>query len=238
MKKTFILTGSNGSLGRVIKNNLIKKKINLFNIDINQPNNNNNNYSIDASKESDVKFFFKDLEKKKIYPEVLINSAGLFVNEPIIKIKKGRLESHSLSRFKNIINSNLNTAFLMNVNYVRHLVDNKKKGLIINFSSISAEGNIGQLAYSIAKCGIELLNKMIVKEVGQFGIRSVCVAPGFVNVESTKKSLSQNVLNSIVNNTPSKKLVSVNNIINTIFYIIKNSNINGCTIKVDDGYTF
>jgi 3-oxoacyl-[acyl-carrier protein] reductase len=235
MKKFYILTGSNGSLGRIVKNYLIKKKINLLNIDINKTNNNNN--CLDASKEKDVKFFFKKLENKKIYPEVLINSAGLFVNEPIITIKKGKLESHSLSSFKKIINSNLNTAFLMNVNYVRHMVANKKKGLIINFSSISAEGNVGQVAYSIAKCGIELLNKMIVKEVGQFGIRSVCIAPGFVNVESTKKLLSKNVFNTIINNTPSKRLVLVNNIVNTIFYIINNSNINGCTIKVDDGYT-
>ena len=235
MKKSCILTGSNGSLGKVIKNNLIKKNFKLFNVDINELNN-KNNYRLDISKEKNVKYFFNILEKNRTYPDVLINSAGLFVNEPILKIKKGKLESHSLLKFKSIINSNLNTAFLMNVNYIKYLVSNKKKGVIINFSSISAQGNVGQLAYSIAKCGIELMNKLIIKETGQYGIRSVCIAPGFINVNSTKKSLSKNVFDKIINNTPSKTLVSIDNIINTIFYVIKNHHINGCIIKVDDGY--
>ena len=90
------------------------------------------------------------MEKKKIFPKVLINCAGYFNNFPILTFDKGKLNAHSLKNFDKIIRSNLYTSFLMSVNYSKFFFLNKKKGLIINFSSISSGSNVGQIAYSIA----------------------------------------------------------------------------------------
>ena len=69
------------------------------------------------------------------------------------------------------------------------MVLKKEKGLIINISSISAQGNAGQSAYAASKAAVEALTKTWSKELGMFKIRCACIAPGFFNTPSTKSSL-------------------------------------------------
>ena len=67
---------------------------------------------------------------------------------------------------------------------IEKMVIKRTKGVVINISSISAKGNIGQTAYSAAKAGVEALTKTWAKELGIFGIRVVAIAPGFIDTPS------------------------------------------------------
>ena len=93
--------------------------------------------------------------------------------------KKG-LESHSYKRWKEIIDANLNSVFLISSKIIKVLCSSRSKGLIINISSVSAKGNIGQSGYSSAKAAIEILTKIWAEELKSFSIRVTCIAPGFL----------------------------------------------------------
>jgi len=235
-KKNIIVTGINGNLGLGVYKKF-KKKYNIIGIDINKKAKNFDNfYKIDLTKEALIKNFFNYLSKKKIHISYVINCAGYFDNQPIISIKNGKFHSHSLNFFNKIFKANFVSAFLITVNYASYLMNLRKKGAIINFSSISSKGNSGQAAYGISKKSIEMLNIFFSNEALNKILRINVISPGFVDVASTKKILGKAKIDLIKKNTPSNNLVNKSNIYNTLEFIMKNKNVNGEVININDGY--
>jgi 3-oxoacyl-[acyl-carrier protein] reductase len=64
----------------------------------------------------------------------------------------------------------------------------QKSGAMVLVSSTSALGNRGQANYSAAKAGIQGLTKTLAIELGRFGIRANCVAPGFIVTAMTEQT--------------------------------------------------
>ena len=55
-----------------------------------------------------------------------------------------------------------------------------ERGVVINTASVAAyDGQIGQAAYSASKGGIVGMTLPIARELAQFGIRVITIAPGF-----------------------------------------------------------
>ena len=59
------------------------------------------------------------------------------------------------------------------------MVRERRKGVIVNVTSIAAQGNAGQSAYAASKAAVESLTKVWAKELGLFGIRCAAISPGF-----------------------------------------------------------
>jgi 3-oxoacyl-[acyl-carrier protein] reductase len=83
------------------------------------------------------------------------------------------------------MNVHLRGAFLMSRAVQQHMVA-AKWGRIVNLSSTSALGNRGQANYSAAKAGLQGFTKTLAMELGQFGITSNAIAPGFIQTAMTK----------------------------------------------------
>jgi 3-oxoacyl-[acyl-carrier protein] reductase len=64
----------------------------------------------------------------------------------------------------------------------------QKSGSMVLISSVSALGNRGQANYSAAKAGIQGLSKTLALELGRFGVRANCVAPGFIVTAMTAQT--------------------------------------------------
>ena len=69
----------------------------------------------------------------------------------------------------------------------------------------------------------------------EFDIRVACVAPGFFNTKSTKKSLSKIQIEHIQKFTPLKRLGRTNELIHCIKFRINNKFFNGKTLSIDGG---
>src|SRR5262245_25635146 len=64
-------------------------------------------------------------------------------------------------------------------------------GAMVLISSTSALGNRGQANYAAAKAGIQGLAKTLAIELGRFGIRANCVAPGFIATAMTAQTAAR-----------------------------------------------
>jgi len=129
----------------------------------------------------------------------------------------------------------LNGVFYMTSHAVRKMVEQRRRGLIINISSICAAGNLGQSAYSASKAAVNALTVTWAKELGPFGIRVAGVAPGFTRTDTTINSMSESVLNDWKSKTPSRRIADPLEIVEGILFIIRNDFFNGRILELDGG---
>jgi len=115
------------------------------------------------------------------------------------------------------------------------MIKYRNKGVIVNISSISARGNAGQTAYAASKAAIEAMSKVWAKEFGCFGIRSVAVAPGFIDTAGTHDALEEKMLEQWIAKTPLRRTGNISEVVATIKFAIENDFMNGEVINVNGG---
>ncbi len=104
--------------------------------------------------------------------DVLINNAGVCREETFLEISE--------ESWDEIVDINLKGHFLVAQAVAREMVK-ARSGVIVNMSSTNGlVGEAGYAAYNASKGGILLLTKTMALELGPYGIRVNCVAPGYI----------------------------------------------------------
>lgn len=130
----------------------------------------------DLASEADVKSFWAKFRKSSKRIDILINNAGYGG-------RLSRIEDLKLTEFKAHINVNLISAFLM-CKYVIPIFKKKRRGLIINISSMAGTRAVPKLsAYSASKFGVLALSQSIAKENLDSKIKCISVCPGGMNTK-------------------------------------------------------
>ena len=111
---------------------------------------------------------------------VLVNCAGIGVAKRVI----GKEGPMALTDFDRVIRVNLIGSFNMlrlataGMSKLEPLASGER-GVVISTASVAAyDGQIGQSAYSASKGGIVAMTLPIARELAQFGIRVLTIAPG------------------------------------------------------------
>jgi 3-oxoacyl-[acyl-carrier protein] reductase len=167
--------------------------------------------------------------------DVLVNNAGMIQSAPLINMLDKTNRVHSAEVWQQVLAANLSSVFYVTGPFVDRMLSRRKKGAVINISSISANGNPGQSAYSAAKAGVNALTRTWAKELGGFGIRFVSIAPGFLDTPSTRNALSEATLTKLQQQIPLRRLGAVENIYETVRFIIENDYVTGTVVEVDGG---
>lgn len=232
--KIIIVTGGYGNLGKSMVDFFREQGATVIVFDIIGNHKENDYYQVDLMNVEETEKAIDTVLDKYGRIDVLINNAGLIFSQPLINFFSKEMR-HNLEAFDKCIKSNLYTTFIAGSIVIESMIKKRVKGVIINMSSIAANGNIGQTAYSASKSGIEGMTKTWAKELGPMGIRCVAVAPGFINTSSTKEAINESTVKHVISNTPLKKLGEVSSILLTIKYIIENTFLTGTVIEVDGG---
>jgi len=166
---------------------------------------------------------------------VVVNCAGV-VNPGKVIGKKGPLP---LESFNKVLQINLVGMFNVIRLAVEQMTNNTpdeegEKGVIINSASIAAfEGQIGQAAYSASKAGIVGMTLPIAREIADYGIRIVTIAPGIFETPMMA-GLPPAVKEDMAKTVPfPKRLGRPVEFAKTVLHIIDNVMLNGCCIRLD-----
>ncbi len=101
------------------------------------------------------------------------------------------------TRLDKIIATNLLGTIYVN-KLVGQLLARRRRGRIINFSSIAATMAIrGEAAYSASKAGVETFSRAFAREMSVFGVTVNCVAPGPIDTDMTE-NIAAGILDSVI----------------------------------------
>ena len=131
-------------------------------------------FAADVRNESDVERVFETTRRELGPPTILVNSAGVdAAGIPVADME--------LAHFENVIRTNLVGPFLFCRAFARGLRDDKKRGKIINISSVHEEiPRAGGADYCASKGGLRNLTRCLALELAEVGTTVNNIAPGMV----------------------------------------------------------
>tara|TARA_B100000674_G_C37676416_1_gene839455 strand:+ start:146 stop:874 length:729 start_codon:yes stop_codon:yes gene_type:complete len=238
-KLNIIITGGGTSIGAYLAEKLAKKN-KVFVLDIKfrlKKNKNIFNYHCDVTNQAKVKKTINIIYKKFENVDILINNAGWIASHPIYNpLKKNKI--HSMTLWNKILAVNVGSVFNCTSLFCAKQIENRKKGLIINFSSISGNGAPNQSAYATAKAGVKALTATLSKELAIYNIRTACISPGIVDSDSTRKDLNSLYEKRWKNLIPLKRFATLEEIFSCVEFVIKNDYFNGKCLRIDGGLEY
>lgn len=110
---------------------------------------------------------------------ILVNNAGVQTWKPLLELEE--------AEWDRTLNTNLKGCFLCTRRAALHMRDHGG-GVIVNIGSGCNKIAFPNLVdYTASKGGIEMFTKVAAVELGRYGIRVNCVAPGAIEIERTKQ---------------------------------------------------
>ena len=168
---------------------------------------------------------------------ILVNCAGIGRARRIV----GKDGPMPLGEFTKVVEINLFGTFNMmrlaaaDMSKLPGLADDER-GVIVCTASVAAyEGQLGQAAYAASKGGVVSLTLPAARELGQFGIRVMTIAPGFF-LTPLMDGLPKEVQASLAAAIPfPRRLGRADEYARLVLHIVTNLSLNGEVIRLDGG---
>ena len=235
-KKNVVITGAYGGIGNSIIEKFNEAGANIIasgtKIEkLEELKNKFKNIKIlkfDISQSEKIEEFIESASNELGGLDCIVNNAGITQDNLAIRM--------SLEEWKNVININLTSTFLMSKFAIKKMLKNKK-GKIVNITSIVGHtGNLGQVNYSASKAGIVAMSKSLATEYAKKNINVNCISPGFIKTAMTDK-IDEKFKEIIISKIPSARLGEPEDIANAVLFLASNQSnyINGETLHVNGG---
>jgi len=160
--------------------------------------------------------------------DALVNNAGVQVWKPLLEVQD--------AEWDRVIGSNLRGCFLCTQRAAQHMKE-YRSGAIVNIGSGCNKVPFPNLSsYTASKGGIEMFTKSAAVELGPFGIRVNCVAPGAIETERTRAELPD-FAGSWARLTPLRRIGTPEDVAAAVEFLLSDraSFISGQTLGVDGG---
>ena len=190
-------------------------------------------YIANVADEASVEKLFNDVVADFGTLHGLVNNAGITRDGLFIKVKDGKVvKKMSLDQWNLVMDVNLTGTFLCGREAAIKMIETGSQGCIINISSVSRSGNMGQTNYTATKAGAQAMAVTWAKELARYGVRAASIAPGYIGTEMVL-SMKPEALEKIAAGIPAKRLGTPEEIAKTVTFIFQNDYINGRCIEVD-----
>jgi NAD(P)-dependent dehydrogenase (short-subunit alcohol dehydrogenase family) len=166
--------------------------------------------------------------------DIVVNCAGI-VNGFRVTGKRGPFP---LDAFTRVITINLigtfNVIRLAATRMIEQPTNGEERGVIVNTASVAAyEGQIGQAAYSASKAGVVGLTLPLARDLADYKIRVMTIAPGLFHTPMFD-SLPPEAVESLAASTPHpQRLGRPDEYAALVAHIVQNAMLNGETIRLD-----
>ena len=245
--KTIVVTGSGQGLGRAMAVYLARSGATLALIDLNEQKlaetaqqcreagGAAHTYLANVAREEEVIATFDRIVADTGAVHGLINNAGILRDGLLLKVKDGKIEKRmSLAEWQAVIDVNLTGVFLCGREAATRMIENGNPGVIINISSVSRAGNMGQTNYSAAKAGVATMAVTWAKELARHGIRTAAIAPGFVATDMVA-GMKPEALEKMTAGIPLRRMGTPEEIAHTARFIFENDYVTGRVFEIDGG---
>ncbi len=161
--------------------------------------------------------------------DCLVNNAGIADFGPI--------EEADTALWRKIMDTNLDGVFYISQALTPLLKESR--GSIVNIASISGlRASTLRVAYGTSKAAVAHLTKQQACELGEYGIRANCVAPGPVKTKLSVAVHSPEIINAYHDAIPLNRYGSERELAEAIYFLCspKASFISGQVLAVDGGF--
>jgi 3-oxoacyl-[acyl-carrier protein] reductase len=237
--KTVVVTGDSGALGSAIVDRLLEEGYKVVGLSrrttdemkerINKYNQQYVHVNFDLSKAEEVKELYLKVLKKEGPIYGLVNNAAFAYDDIVTNADYKELEK--------MFRINVFSPIMLTKYVIRDMLLNEVKGSLVHISSVSAHtGYKGLSMYAATKGALESFSRTVAREWGAKGIRSNCVAPGFMETPMSA-SLSEDEKDRIYRRTSLKRPTEVKDVAEVVVFLLseKSASITGTTIHVDCG---
>ena len=239
MSKVVVITGASRGIGRNIAYNLavngytvvanynasedkalsLKEELKNQNIDIDI-------FKANVCKINEIKRLIDFTVEKYGRIDVLINNAGISEEKLFTDITE--------EEFDRMIKTNMYSVFFGSQEAARHMIKSHS-GCIINISSIyGLTGGSCEVAYSMAKAGVDGLTKALAKELGPSNIRVNSIAPGAIDTDMNG-NLTEEEWQAIKEETPLMRIGKPIDITRCVKWLLEDEFTTGQVISPNGG---
>ncbi|MCL2865458.1 MAG: 3-oxoacyl-ACP reductase FabG [Lachnospiraceae bacterium] len=133
-------------------------------------------FAVNVSESNEVQTLFADVVEAFGTVDIVVNNAGIN--------RDGMLHKMTYDNWDMVLKINLNGTFYCTQEAMK-IMREKNYGRIINISSGSWLGNLGQANYAASKAGVVGLTKTAAREGARKGITCNVICPGFIETDMT-----------------------------------------------------
>ena len=192
-------------------------------------------YPADVTDEPAIEALFARIHSDFGSIDGLINNAGVTGDALLVKAVDGKVQRKmSLAEFHRVIAVDLRGVFLCAREAAVHMIESGHGGVIINISSISRAGNVGQTNYAAAKAGVAAMTVTWAKELARYHIRVAGIAPGFSETRMVA-TIPPKVKDKIVSTIPLRRFARPEEIARAALFILQNDYYDGRILEIDGG---
>lgn len=166
--------------------------------------------------------------------DVLVNNAGVLLDGPVFSFSFKGIGRYSLDDWQTTVDTNLKGVFLCSQLAAEHMFRKRSKGVIVNISSYSRQGRVGQAAYSASKGGVASMTLTLAQELIPYGIRCVAIAPGLVDTPMAEKG-SEEFRKKMLDHVAAGRMGQPEEIAHGVLFCIENDFFNGRVLELDGG---
>ena len=182
----------------------------------------------DVSDESQVKAAMETVLAAFGRIDILVNNAGI--------IRDAMFHKMTDDQWFQVINVNLNGTYYC-CKHVVPLMREQNYGKIINISSYSANGNVGQTNYSASKAAIEGFTKSLAKESARKNITVNAIEPCGIDTDM-QRSIPEANLRGLIASMPTQRLGDVSELAGAVFFLASDDSsfVNGVVLPVNGAF--
>jgi glucose 1-dehydrogenase len=166
--------------------------------------------------------------------DVLVNNAGIEINAPFWEVTE--------EDYDKVMDINLKGMFFLTQAFVKYAKENKRKGVVVNNSSVHEELPFPNFtAYCASKGGMQMVMRNLSVELAPLGIRINNVAPGAIKTPINAKLLSDpELLATLKENISLARLGEPEDVAAVVAFLASDEAkyVTGSTYYVDGGLTF